>query len=99
MEKRAALEALSKAKDEEKVQAIEALRREIQAKIDQAYAERDEHLANYSKVAAGNGYFFDVLTIDYYFTGEKGQEEAAQQVAGAPGKYSSHVSRSSSVGS
>eukprot|EP01039_Chlorochromonas_danica_P008825 gene8825-9728_t len=48
-ERAAALEALSKQKDVERETALAALRKELEDSIAKAYAERDEHLANYTK--------------------------------------------------
>jgi hypothetical protein len=45
-----AMEALSKLKDEERGQALDRLRAELNDAIQKAYAERDEHLANYTRV-------------------------------------------------
>ena len=45
-----ALAALTVQKNDEKVQAVTALRNEMQAIVDKVSSERDEHLSNYTKV-------------------------------------------------
>ncbi len=45
-----AVEEAEAKKQRDKEEALAQLRKEMQALVDQANAERDEHLANYTKV-------------------------------------------------
>ncbi len=45
-----AISAVEQKKDAQRATALSDLRAELQGLVDRAYAERDEHLANYTKV-------------------------------------------------
>lgn len=53
-----ALAALEAKKEAEKSAALSNLRQELQGLVDKAYAERDEHLANYTKVRFSDNFKF-----------------------------------------